>query len=505
MRSRATLGILTVLAAAAFAFLVPNALGGRAMSKILLPSPESPLVDFRIQFKVGSIHEREGQEGLNFLTAETVAGGGTQDLTYPEVLEKLYPMAANIGVHPGKEVTVFVATVHRDHLEEFWSLFSGLLLEPRFDETDFIRNQDLQLNYIKNVLRATADEDLGKVGLETFIYKNHPYGHAVEGTVKSLESFSLDDVKEFYKKYYTRKNILIGLAGGYPEDFPDRVSEDLSRLPGGGVPKVMLPHMRPIRGIQVQLIEKPASATAISIGFPIEINRSRGKFPALFFANSYLGEHRTFKGQLMRHLRGERGFNYGDYSYAEYFEEEPGTVYPLTNIPRRDQYFSIWLRPVAHQNAHFCLRGAIRKLDQLINEGMTEEEFELTKGFLLGYTKLWGQSMSRRLGYAMDAEFYGLDHDYLGWLDEEIRKLNVHKVNQAVQDYLQTNHMKVVMVTEDAASLKDALVSDEPSPVTYDVPMTDEILEEDKEIEKYHLEISKKSVRIVPAAQMFQD
>jgi zinc protease len=78
-------------------------------------------------------------------------------------------------------------------------------------------------------------------------------------------------------------------------------------------------------------------------------------------------------------------------------------------------------------------------------------------------------------------------------------------VNQAVQDYLQTNHMKVVMVTEDAASLKDALVSDEPSPVTYDVPMTDEILEEDKEIEKYHLEISKKSVRIVPAAQMFQD
>ncbi|MCK4546992.1 MAG: insulinase family protein [Candidatus Eisenbacteria sp.] len=505
MKSQAAPGVLMILMLGMLTFPVPDALGGRPMPEILLPSPDCPLVDFRIEFNVGSIHERGGKEGLNYLTARTVAGGGTVALTYPEVLDKLYPMAAGLDVQPGKEVTVFIATVHRDHLYEFWRLFSDLLLGPRFDEADLARNRDLQLNYLRNVLRATADEDLGKAGLEEFIYQNHPYRHTVEGTLKAVESFTLEDVKEFYRKHYTRGNVIIGLAGGYPEDFPALVRSTLARLPRGRVRSIALPHTRPIQGIQVRLIEKPTSATAISIGFPIKINRSQEDFPALFFANSYLGEHRTFKGQLMRHLRGDRGFNYGDYSYAEYFEEEPGTVYPLTNIPRRDQYFSIWLRPVAHRDAHFCLRAAIRKLEQLVDDGMTEEEFEQTRGFLLGYTKLWGQSMSRRLGYAMDADFYGLDRDYLGWLDSGIRNLNVHKVNLAVRKYLQADHLKVVMVTEDAEAVKKALVSDAPSPVAYDVPKPDEILEEDREIEKYSLKITEKNVEIVSARRMFEE
>ncbi len=434
---------------------------------------------------------------------QTETTGGPA-MAYEEVLEKFYPMAAGIGVQAGKEVTVFVATIHRDHLDAFWKVFSDLLLNPRFDEADFTRNKDLQVNYIKNVLRATADEDLGKESLENFIYRSHPYGHTTEGTVTSVESLTLEDVKNFYRSHYTQASVVIGLAGGYPKDFPGRVKDTLAGLPKGTVAEVPLPKPESIQGVQVQIVQKPASATAISIGFPIEINRSDPDFPALFFANSYLGEHRTFKGQLMRHMRGDRGLNYGDYSYAEHFDEEPGTVYPLTNVPRRDQYFSIWIRPVAPDNGHFSLRAAIRRLQHLIDNGMTEEEFENTRGFLLGYTKLWGQSMSRRLGYAMDADFYGIDQDYLGMLDKKIKGLTLDEVNAAVRKYLQTKNLKVAMVAEDAEGLKDALVTGAPSPITYDTPKPDEILEEDKEIIKYPLNIAKGAVKIIPATEMFE-
>src|SRR5467141_4810535 len=103
-----------------------------------------------------------------------------------------------------------------------------------------------------------------------------------------------------------------------------------------------------------------APATAISIGFPIGVTRADKDFYALLVANSYLGEHRTFNGRLMNTMRGDRGLNYGDYSYTEIFIQDGGSTFPLTNIPRRQQFFSIWIRPVPPVNALFALRQATR-------------------------------------------------------------------------------------------------------------------------------------------------
>ena len=80
------------------------------------------------------------------------------------------------------------------------------------------------------------------------------------------------------------------------------------------------------------IVEKPADATAISIGFPIDVTRRDDDFYALAVANSYLGEHRTFNGKLMQDLRGKRGLNYGDYSYIEDFIQEG-----MSTVPRAEQ------------------------------------------------------------------------------------------------------------------------------------------------------------------------
>ena len=99
------------------------------------------------------------------------------------------------------------------------------------------------------------------------------------------------------------------------------------------------------------IVEKPADATAISLGFPLDVTRRDDDFYALAVANSYLGEHRTFNGKLMQDLRGKRGLNYGDYSYIEDFIQEGMSTFPVPNNPRRQQDFSIWLRPVPHDKA----------------------------------------------------------------------------------------------------------------------------------------------------------
>jgi zinc protease len=108
----------------------------------------------------------------------------------------------------------------------------------------------------------------------------------------------------------------------------------------------------------------------------------------------------------MQDLRGKRGLNYGDYSYIEDFIQDGFSTFPVPTNPRRQQYFSIWIRPVPNDKAAFALRAALWELDRLIQHGMTPEQFGTTRAFLLNYSKLWVQTLSRRLGYVMDGEFY---------------------------------------------------------------------------------------------------
>ncbi len=147
----------------------------------------------------GSDNDPRGKEGLNALTAFLIAQGGTKDLTYNQVVDKLYPWAAGIDAQADQEITTFIGEIHRDHLNDFYKLFSDLLLHPRFDPADFQRVKDDGINYLKNTLRSTDDEALGKQALNASIFEGHPYGKTEVGTVQGLTSITLDDIKDFYK------------------------------------------------------------------------------------------------------------------------------------------------------------------------------------------------------------------------------------------------------------------------------------------------------------------
>src|SRR5262249_14565324 len=157
-------------------------------------------------------------------------------------------------------------------------------------------------------------------------------------------------------------------------------------------------------------------------------------------ANSALGEHRTFNGRLMRNMRGKRGLNYGDYSYIENFIQDGGSTFPIPNITRRQQYFSIWIRPVPHDKALFALRQAVREFDLMVAQGLGEEEFESTRDFLLNYSKLWVQTQSRRLGYEMDGAVYGRS-SIVDELDHRLRTLTLQQVNAAIKKHLKPQQL----------------------------------------------------------------
>ena len=471
---------------------------------ILMPAPSSPLIAFRIQFGCGSIDDPPGKEGLNAVTAMTIGEGGTREMTYRELSDRLYPMAATIAPHYDRETTTFVGEAHRDHLKAFSGLLTGILVRPRFDEADFRRSRDVLLAGLTTGLRGNDDEGLGKAALGYLMYEGHPYRLPEAGTAQGLKGITLEDVKAHYARCYTRGNAVLGAAGGYPEGLIESLKKDFAALPQGGPRRGPLPRPRSIQGVEVLLVEKPAPATAISIGFPIAVTRADRDYYALLIANSYLGEHRTFNGRLMNKMRGERGLNYGDYSYIENFVQDGGSTLPLPNLARRQQFFSIWIRPVAHPNALFALRQAVRELQMLVDSGMSAADFDATRKYILNVSRLWTQDFSRRLGYRMDSDFYGFP-SFIDRIQDELPRLKVEDVNAAVKLHLKPKNLAVAIVTPDAAAVKETLLSGKPTPITYQTPTTSEtLLAEDKQIEAFPLPINRERVAIVKAQDLFE-
>lgn len=476
-----------------------------AANPVLLPVADDPTVSFVVWFKVGSQDDPEGKQGLASLTGRLLAEGSTTANSYEQILKKLYPLASSYQVRVDKEMTTLSGRTHRDNLETFFGLLADAYLRPAFSEADFERLRDDQLNFLAKTLRYASDEELGKAALDELIFAGTGYRHPPEGTVAGLGAITLDDVRGFYATHYTRDNAVVALGGGFPPDLVERFVSSLDLLPEGSPPPAAVPRPAPIAGRRVLLVSKPNADASISFGFPIDVHRGERDFYALWIANSWLGEHRNSSSHLYQVIREARGMNYGDYSYIEEFPQGGRRSMPPTNVGRRQQIFEVWIRTLPDEQAHFALRAAMRELTALVEKGMSEEEFDLTRSFLSKYYLHYATTTRERLGYAVDDRFYGIDGEgHLARFAEMMGSLTRDEVNAAIRKYLQTANVAIAIVTGDAENLKPALIDDAPSPITYPSPKPPEILAEDEEIAALPLAIAADAVQIVPVEEIFE-
>lgn len=574
---------------------------------IELPLSKSDKIVVKLMFRNGSICDPKGKEGLTYLTASLITEGGTQEKSSTEIKDEIYPWAAGYSSSVDKEVTIFTFEFHKDHASLFYPILKGLILTPRFAEDDFNRVKSNQQNYVEQVIRSSSDEEYSKKALEDFLFRKTNYQSMVQGTVSGVKAIALEDVISHYNTYFTRQNLLIGIAGNYTTDFFKMLLEEMKQMPqvlpvipvsgdipgganvqtgnappaqsnvagleiaaGGNVsepttgktasdqssegqktdnqstnPRVdenqktddkkidnqrienSKPNTRELairRGINVEIISKDeALGSAIFMGFPLSLTRKDDQFAALMIANSWLGEHRKSYSRLYQKIRQERSMNYGDYSYIEWYNNGGSNMLPPPGYPRSTNYFSIWIRPVQTAkglreqykelsginigHAHFAIRMAIREMDQMITNGMSAEDFELTKTFLRSYMKLYIQTPSKQLGFLMDSHFYGRKN-YIAEMDALLEKVTLAEVNEAIKKYWQTQNLYISIVTDksEAEPLAKSLKENLPSPMSYSdalkAVLTPEILKADDVVANYKLNV--KNVKIVNSAETFQ-
>ncbi len=469
----------------------------------VLQTNRSPLITFRILFMTGSASDPEGKEGVSALTAAMLAEGGSRRMSINEITEAFYPMATSFSYQIDKEMTVFSGTTHVDNLDRYYSIISQMLLDPGFRQEDFTRLKTDAINFLKVSLREANDEELGKEQLYNMIYAGHPYGHHNAGSLGALERLTLDDVRAFYRQNYRRGNLVLGMAGGYSPAFLNKVKTDFNKLPAGSPGQMAWSSPKVDAGMRIELVKRDTRSTGISLGFPIDVTRRDRDWPALSVVASYFGQHRSSNSYLYQRIRELRGLNYGDYAYIEYFPRGMFQFAPDPNLGRRQQIFQIWIRPVEPQNGHFALRAALYEYDKLVREGMSKEVFEGAREFLLKNINILTSTQDANLGYALDSRYYGIP-DFNTYMRERLSSLTLDDVNNAIRRHLKSDRMRIVMVTKDAEGLREAIINNTPSPIKYNAPKPNEILEEDKLIQSYRITVKPEDIVVVPVERVFQ-
>ena len=317
-----------MLLAAAVSALAPTALSAEnihGIRLVRLPSPSSPLVTLRLVFQTGAADDQPGKEGLAALTAAMLGEGSTAKRTWAEVLDALYPMAAEIHYYGDKDAFVFTGTVHRDNLEAFADLLAEQILTPRFSDRGLQRaSSRTPSTPSPRPCAATTTRTWASRPWPRCSTPAIPMAIRPSARWRASRATTLDDVKRFYAEHFTRERL------------HRRRRRRLSRgLPG----RVRGPFRRPARRRQAP----PAAAAAARRRTGLRLLHGREAVPRqchlpraphrrhpratttsipLFVAASYLGEHRTFNGVLMLNMRQKRGLNYGDYAYVENFIQE---------------------------------------------------------------------------------------------------------------------------------------------------------------------------------------
>jgi len=473
-----------------------------AMNPIIIRSVV-PQLNLKLQFRVGSALDPRGKEGLAALAASLIAEAGSSSMRFDEIQKAFFPMAGSFTASVDKEQTTFTARVHRDNWDAFAGIALPMLTAPGFREEDFNRLKARQRNALLVDLRTDNEEELAKEHLQNSVFSGTPYGHTVLGTVTGIDAITLEDVKAFVKQAYTRAALDVAISGDLPDGLESRIATAVAALPAG--PALPAPEGvtgKRLSGITVDIIEKDTRATAISFGYPIDVKRGHPDFPALYLARTWLGEHRSSSSHLYQRIRELRGMNYGDYAYIEAFPGGMFTMIPEPNVARRAQLFEIWIRPVVPENGPMALRIALFELRKLLANGLTAADFETTKNYLMKHVFLLTATQDRDLGDRLDAKWYGVA-DFPTYIRNALATLSVGQVNAAIRSHLSGENLHVVVVTKDAAGLRQVLLAGTPSTVKYDAPKPDDVLAEDKVIGALELHLRPDAVRITKVDELF--
>ena len=183
---------------------------------VLHHDKSDPIVSLAIQYGVGSNREKTGRTGFAHLF-EHMLFQESENVPQDQFFKKIQDAGGTLNGGTWKDGTIYYEVVPNNALEMVMWLESdrmGYLINT-VTEAAFYNQQEV----VQNEKRQRVDNNpYGHTNwvLDKAIYpEGHPYNWQVIGELVDLQSATIEDVKEFYDKYYGPNNATIVLAGDF--------------------------------------------------------------------------------------------------------------------------------------------------------------------------------------------------------------------------------------------------------------------------------------------------
>ena len=178
---------------------------------VAVEMPHLHSAEIAIYIKVGGRNDPEGKAGISHFLEHMLFRGTAEHPTTLELETAFDALGGSVNAATDEESTCYFTRLHPDHVPEGIRLFSSMLLRPTLPGIDIE----------KRIITEEALEDINERGEEInthnlasrMLWPDHPLGAPTIGYLKSIESFSVADLKTHLADFYVPGNAVAVMAG----------------------------------------------------------------------------------------------------------------------------------------------------------------------------------------------------------------------------------------------------------------------------------------------------
>ena len=292
---------------------------------------------------------------------------GTKTRSARDIAEAFDAVGGDVNAFTAKEYTCFYCRVRDRDLPMAVDHLTDMLQNSVIRTRDFESEKQVILEEI-NVHEDTPDDLVHDLFTET-LWPDHPLGRPILGTKESITGAARDQVRRFYRRHYTPKNIIVIAAGNVRhEELLELLGRAMevgpARANGGG--KVRTAGSPPSPSGRSLTRKRDTEQAHICIGTNGLARNDPDRF-AFGVVNTALGG--GMSSRLFQEIREKRGLAYSAYSYHSQFAEAGAfCAYAGTTPGKTKEVVSI-------------IHGQI---EELATKGLQPDEFDRAKSHMKG-------------------------------------------------------------------------------------------------------------------------
>ena len=386
----------------------------------------SPSVSMGGYLPAGALFDPDDKLGLaDFVSSSLMRG--TQMRTFDEIYNELESVGASLGFDSGVHNTSFGGRTLVEDLPLLLKLLAESLQSPSFpkDEVERLRAQLLT----GLAIRAQDTADMADMAFDQMLFQEHPYGRPSDGFPETIQSINRKDMKEFHRRYFGPKGMVIAIVGAvHPKKAVEEVERVLSgwQVPGQ-VDAPLLPPLKPVRQTRRHhhtLKGKSQSDLVIGMTGP---RRKDPEYMAASLGNSVLGQF-GMMGRIGDVVREKSGLAYYAYSSLN------------SGVGPGSWEVNAGVNPANLMRAIDLIEKELRRF---VKNGVTKEELADSQANYIGRLPLSLESNSGVVSAILNIHRYDLGMDYYQRYENLVRSVMREDVLETAQKYIDPDRLVI--------------------------------------------------------------